>query len=165
MLTAARFCSVPPTNCCSPPPQLIPPHCWLVSRLDLLSFILFLPPIPMFFLLKLPPLTLLMAFSNATQTFQRLMDHLLRNLPLVFVYLDDILVASPDFSSHLSHLTAFFDILRANGFLVNLTKCVFARPFSPFSATLVTATGISPLTLMPFTTIHSQGSPAVCWPH
>ena len=82
---------------------------------------------------------------NAAQTFQRLMDHILRDLPFVFVYLDDILVASPDFSSHLSHLTAVLDLLKANGLLVNLNKCVFAQSSLSFLGHTITAAGITPL--------------------
>ena len=41
---------------------------------------------------------------NAGNTFQRMMDRLGIDLPFVFIYLDDILVASPDFETHLLHL-------------------------------------------------------------
>ncbi len=41
---------------------------------------------------------------NADMTFQRLMDSVLGSLLFDFVYLDDILVASPDPSSHWRHL-------------------------------------------------------------
>jgi hypothetical protein len=37
---------------------------------------------------------------NAGMTFQRLMDSLLGNLPFAFMYLDDILVASPSAAEH-----------------------------------------------------------------
>ena len=38
---------------------------------------------------------------NAAQTFQRLMDNILQDLPFAFVYLDDILIASSSFQQHL----------------------------------------------------------------
>ena len=65
---------------------------------------------------------------NAAQTFQRPMDHLLCGLPFVFVYLDDILVASPDLSTHLSHQAAVLDILQANGLLGGQSCQVRFRP-------------------------------------
>ena len=37
---------------------------------------------------------------NAGSTFQHLMDRVLAGLPFIFVYLDDVLVVSPDHSSH-----------------------------------------------------------------
>ena len=73
------------------------------------------------------------------------MDNLLHGLPFLFVYLDDILVASSSFSQHLSHLTQLLDILKANGLLVNLSKCTFAQPSVSFLGHQVTATGITPL--------------------
>ena len=41
---------------------------------------------------------------NAGNTFQRMMDRLGIDLPYVFIYLDDVLIASPDISSHEHHL-------------------------------------------------------------
>jgi Reverse transcriptase (RNA-dependent DNA polymerase) len=41
---------------------------------------------------------------NAGQTFQRLMDQVLRGLDYCFVYLDDVLVASSTMEEHLEHL-------------------------------------------------------------
>ena len=42
--------------------------------------------------------------KNSAQAFQRLMDSVFRDLAFTFVYLDDILIASPDKSTHASHL-------------------------------------------------------------
>ena len=49
--------------------------------------------------------------ANAAQAFQRLMDSVLQDLECVFIYLDDILVASSSPSQHLQDLTAIFDRL------------------------------------------------------
>ena len=38
--------------------------------------------------------------QNAGSTFQCLMDRVLVGLPFIFVYLDDVLVASPDHATH-----------------------------------------------------------------
>ncbi len=82
---------------------------------------------------------------NAAQSFQRLMDRLLSGLPYVFVYLDDILGASPTMASHLDHLRSLLTILRDNGLLVNLAKCSFALDQVDFLGHHVTAAGIAPL--------------------
>ena len=37
---------------------------------------------------------------NTGNTFQRMMDHILGNLPYCFIYIEDILVFSPNLSSH-----------------------------------------------------------------
>ena len=39
------------------------------------------------------------------QTFQRFIDHVTRGLDFVFVYLDDLLVTSPDHKTHKKHLS------------------------------------------------------------
>ena len=83
--------------------------------------------------------------KNAAQTFQRLMDRLFRHLPFVFVYLDDILIASRTETEHLDHLSQVFAILQQNGLQLNPSKCVFAAVSLSFLGHKVDATGISPL--------------------
>jgi len=47
--------------------------------------------------------------TNAPATFQRMMDVLLRDLKqFCLVYIDDIIIFSPSFSDHLSHLRVVF---------------------------------------------------------
>jgi hypothetical protein len=82
---------------------------------------------------------------NAGMTFQRLMDSVLGSLPFAFVYLDDILVASPDPSSHRRHLEAVFTMLQKNGLVVNPDKCLFGSTEVEFLGHHLTAGGISPL--------------------
>lgn len=41
---------------------------------------------------------------GAAQTQQRLMDEIFRDLPFVFVYIDDILIASRDTDEHRRHV-------------------------------------------------------------
>jgi len=83
--------------------------------------------------------------KNAAQTFQRLMDRLFRHLPFVFVYLDDILIASHSDAEHLNHLGQVFAILQSNGLQLNPAKCVFASASLSFLGHKVDATGIAPL--------------------
>ena len=82
---------------------------------------------------------------KSAQTFQRLMDNILHDLPFVFVYLDDILVASSSPQLHLHHLHQLLSVLAANDLLVNLAKSSFAQPSVNFLGHHVTATGITPL--------------------
>ena len=65
--------------------------------------------------------------KNAAQTFQRLMDRIFRGLPFVFIYLDDVLVASTNRRSHLKHLRVVLDLLCQNGLVLNLEKCSLDR--------------------------------------
>ncbi len=60
--------------------------------------------------------------TNAAQTFQRLMDRLFGQLPFVFTYLDDHLIASATMDEHLEHLRTFFEILNENWLTINHFK-------------------------------------------
>jgi hypothetical protein len=60
------------------------------------------------------------------QTFQRFMDSLLKHLPFVFCYMDDIIIASNSLEEHIEHLRQIFTILQENGLQINPAKCVFA---------------------------------------
>ena len=82
--------------------------------------------------------------KNAAQAFQRLMDTTCQGLPFVFVYLDDILVASRNREDHQQHLRQLFDRLQAAGLILNLEKCLFGQPSLRFIGHDVTADGIAP---------------------
>jgi cleavage and polyadenylation specificity factor subunit 1 len=82
---------------------------------------------------------------NAAQTFQRVMNSVLQGLDSVFVYLDDILVASPNPEKHLSDLRALFDRLRVNGLIIRPEKCEFGVPALDFLGHRVDSNGIRPL--------------------
>lgn len=89
---------------------------------------------------------LVMCFGlrNAAQTFQRLMDSIL-SLPYVFVYLDDILVASSTVDEHRTHLDEVFRILNEHGLTINPNKSEFCKREVEFLGFLVTPQGIKPL--------------------
>ncbi|XP_036341341.1 uncharacterized protein LOC118750717 [Rhagoletis pomonella] len=55
---------------------------------------------------------MMFGLRNAAQTFQRFMDDTLRDLPFVFPYLDDTLVASTSVEEHVGHLRKLFDRYR-----------------------------------------------------
>lgn len=82
---------------------------------------------------------------NAGQDFQRLMDEIMGDIPHVFVYLDDILIASSTLEEHLDDLKKVFTILEKNGLVVNRKKCVLGKPSLEFLGHLVDSEGIRPL--------------------
>lgn len=63
--------------------------------------------------------------QNAAQTFQRMMDSILRGVDFLFVYLDDILIASVLMEEHLAHLQSLFIWLSQHGLIINPAKCQF----------------------------------------
>jgi hypothetical protein len=82
---------------------------------------------------------------NAGQTFQRLMDQVLAGLDFVFVYLDDILIASPDEQTHQQHLRAVLERLQEAGLVLNAEKCLFGVSAVEFLGHHITAEGAEPL--------------------
>jgi len=63
--------------------------------------------------------------KNATATFQRLMNNILRDYlgKFCFVYLDDIVIYSNSIQDHFQHLKQLFAKLEASGLTLNLKKC------------------------------------------
>jgi hypothetical protein len=82
--------------------------------------------------------------ANAAQTFQRTMHQTTADCEGTFVYMDDFRVGSPDRQTHLAHLEKFFLALAANGFAINLEKCIFAVPSLEFLGHTISAEGSSP---------------------
>ena len=73
------------------------------------------------------------------------MDGVLRGLSLVFVYLDNILVASPTLKEHLRYVRLVLDRLSSVGLAVNVEKCKFGASSVNFLGHSVSSEGISPL--------------------
>ncbi len=66
--------------------------------------------------------------TNAPSVFQRLMDEVLVDCQdFARVYIDDILVVSEDWESHLGHLRRLFGTLREAGLTCKRQKCSFGR--------------------------------------
>ena len=82
---------------------------------------------------------------NSGQTFQRFLDHVTRGLDFVFVYLDDLLVTSPDHKTHKKHLRILFARLAEYGIIIGPEKCQFGSTELSFLGHHVCAEGISPL--------------------
>ena len=82
---------------------------------------------------------------NAGQTFQRLMDEVLTGLSFVFVYLDDVLIASRDHTAHKEHLQQVLSIFRQHGLVLNGEKCVLGVSEVTYLGHEVSADGIKPL--------------------
>ena len=86
------------------------------------------------------------SLRNAAQTFQRFMDDICRDSRFVFVYLDDILVASRSLDEHLQHLRALFQRLGDQGLVINPSKCEFGKGEVTFLSHTISAAGIRPQT-------------------
>ncbi|MGL5209396.1 reverse transcriptase domain-containing protein [Cetobacterium sp.] len=82
---------------------------------------------------------------NAPATFQRLMQRCLGGqlMETTLVYLDDVIVYSPDFGSHLQHLEQVFRSLERYGLKLQPDKCQLFRKEVKFLGHIVSAAGIS----------------------
>ena len=68
----------------------------------------------------------------------------LHRLWFIFIYVDDILVASRNRQEHLLHLREVFRRLKQAGLILNLAKCTFSPPSVEFLGQ-VCSSGIRPL--------------------
>ena len=83
--------------------------------------------------------------KNAAQTFRRLMDSICQPFDFVFVYLNDILVASSTQAEHKNHLQLLFQRLADFGLVVNMDKCQFGRCPIEFLGHLIDKYGARPI--------------------
>jgi cleavage and polyadenylation specificity factor subunit 1 len=73
------------------------------------------------------------------------MDSLFKDLPFVFCYLDDLIIASHTLEEHHEHLRQIFTILQENGLQINPVKCVFAAAAMEFLGHRVDQHSVRPL--------------------
>ena len=70
-----------------------------------------------------------MGARNSAASMQALVELVFRGLPVeyILVYLDNILIATPDEETHLIMLEKVFEALYRSGLKVNPSKCTFAN--------------------------------------
>jgi hypothetical protein len=87
-----------------------------------------------------------MGAKNYGATMATLIELVFRGLPAEFIlsYLDDILVATPDFDTHLEVLEKVFTALSQAGLKLHPGKCEFARPSVTTLGYLLDESGIRP---------------------
>lgn len=81
---------------------------------------------------------------NAGQTFQRFMNEIFGSFEFVFVYIDDILIASKNRNEHMVHLTEIFKRLEEFGFNIKPSKCIFGVEALDFVSHTINKNGITP---------------------
>lgn len=94
-------------------------------------------PFGLFEFIKMP-----FGLRNASQTFQRFADNIFRELPFVFNYIDDVLVASRSEEEHHEHLKQLFQVLANHNLVINTEKSQFFKTQVEFLGHVVTADGL-----------------------
>lgn len=84
--------------------------------------------------------------KSASATFQRYIDTLFTNTPNVFIYLDDILIASESDDEHLTDVSNVFSILSKHNLKLSLEKCEFFKSSLTFLGYEVSQYGMRPPT-------------------
>ena len=87
----------------------------------------------------------LFGLAQAPAYFQRLINEVLSAFTFAFDYLDDILVFSPNMTSHLKHLRLLFKRLSAADLKLKKVKCNFLKKHVQHLGHMVSGEGITPL--------------------
>jgi hypothetical protein len=83
--------------------------------------------------------------TNAPATFQRFMNDHFRDMQddFVVVYLDDIMIYSMDYTSHVEHVRLVLERLRGMNLFARPDKCDFHRDLVEYLGFLITPDGIT----------------------
>ena len=83
--------------------------------------------------------------TNSPATYQRLMEHVFRDIHLDFVqiYLDDLLIFSSSFDEHVQHLEQVFDRLKSYNLKLAPKKCKFFQNSVRYLGHVVSEHGLS----------------------
>ena len=73
------------------------------------------------------------------------MNKVIKGLPFAFVYLDDVLIHSPDIETHLKHIRILFQRLREADLKLKDSKCNYFKTHVQYLGHLVSGKGIKPL--------------------
>ncbi|MBM3428406.1 MAG: DDE-type integrase/transposase/recombinase, partial [Bacteroidetes bacterium] len=85
-----------------------------------------------------------MGLKSAPAAFQRMIQDAIRGTSNVIPYIDDCIVHSQDFQTHLTHLRKFFEAMRENQLKLNLKKCFIGTKEVTYLGFRLTSEGIFP---------------------
>ena len=83
--------------------------------------------------------------SSASGIFQRVMEDLLKDIPNVLVWIDDILLSGKNDEEHLKTLETVLQKLEMSGLRLNRNKCFFMEPEVTYLGQQINKHGVSPV--------------------
>ena len=83
--------------------------------------------------------------SSAPGIFQRVMESVLKGIPRVVVYLDDILITAPTEEEHVATLAVVLARLKEAGLRLKRDKCVFLAPSVTYLGHVIDSQGLHPI--------------------
>ena len=83
--------------------------------------------------------------TDAPRTFQKAMHDLLGHLDFVKIFLDDVLIHSPNHQEHRLHLMSVFKIFEDSGITINLSKSQFFKNSVQYLGHIIDENGIKPV--------------------
>ena len=83
--------------------------------------------------------------SSAPAIYQRVMDSMLREVPGVCVYLDDILISGANDKEHLERLNSVLEVLSSRGLRLSKEKCFFSQLSVQYLGHVIDKNGLHPL--------------------
>ena len=97
-------------------------------------------PIGLFQYTRLP-----FGVSSAPAIYQRVMDNMLKSIPGVCVYLDDVLISGSTEQEHLDRLNRVLALMAERGFRVAKEKCAFQQCEVNYLGHMIDKNGLHPL--------------------
>lgn len=85
---------------------------------------------------------LVYGLSSSPGIFQKLMENMLKNVPSVMVFYDDILIKSRDLESHLQSINQVLSILGNNGMKIKKSKCEFLSTEVKYLGFIIDESGV-----------------------
>lgn len=84
--------------------------------------------------------------KNAPATFQRAMNHILREYigNICYVYMDDIIITGFNLKQHLDNLSKILERLASYNLKIQLDKCEFLKKHTEFLGHIITPDGVKP---------------------
>ena len=83
--------------------------------------------------------------QNAPATFQRLINHIIRDVPGCEAYIDDVIIYSDRWEDHVKQIHAFFECLKAANLTINLCKSEFGHACVTFLGHVVGQGVVEPI--------------------